>query len=161
MPKKINYYKMKYIKLFENIVDPFDEENWDDDDKPVDYVSIYMSFYSIIISENIVSKEKGDFVYFDSTSEKDIPYKKDILNKKEIFIDDRESSEWLIKVDSRDEIGKYKNFIEKCINDNLNKYIKKNSFEFKLNDGFYIYPLDIEINMKEFNQFIDKYFFKK
>jgi len=152
---------MKKIKKFnESVLDPFGEESWDNEEKniPIDYLSIYISYYSIIISENQISKEYDNYILLNSIEEKDIPYNKKDLSKKENYIVDKESSEWIIKINNRDDIKKHKKFINKCISDNLNKYFKKSDYKFEIN----LYDsIDVRIQLNEFDQYIDKYFFKK
>jgi len=153
---------MKKIKKYnESVLDPFGEESWDDDIvKPIDYLSIYISYYSIIITENQISKEDEYYVYLNSLTEVDIPYNKEKMdkNKNTITIDDEESTEWLIKINNRDNIKNHKNFINKCISNDLTKYFDKTGYKFELNS---IYDdIDIRITKDNFDNCIDKYFFK-
>jgi len=152
---------MKIKKYNESVLDPFGEESWDDDIvKPIDYLSIYISYYSIIITENQISKEDEYYVYLNSLTEVDIPYNKEKMdkNKNTITIDDEESTEWLIKINNRDNIKNHKNFINKCISNDLTKYFDKTGYKFELNS---IYDdIDIRITKDNFDNYIDKYFFK-
>jgi len=151
------------IKKFnESVLDPFGEESWDDEIvKPINYISVYISHYSIIITENVISKEDEYYVYLNSLTEVDIPYNKTVLDKSKniITINDEESTEWLIKVKNRYNIKSHKDFINNCITDNLQKYFDKTGYNFETN-GLYD-DIDIRILKDDFDKYIDKYFFKK
>ena len=135
---------------------------WDTEEfHPIDYLSIFISYNCIIITENKISNKKGNYTYLNSVTERDIPYKTSIFTDDKIIkIEDNESLEYLVKIKERDEIIDLKNFIQNNINENLGKFFGKKGWSFKLGGGFHLYPLDIEIYRKDFNQYIDKYFFK-
>jgi len=153
---------MKIKKFNENVLDPFGEESWDNDVvKPIDYISVYISYYSIIITENIISKDVENYVYLNTLTEMDIPYNKEKIDKSKdiITIENEESTEWLIKIKNREDIKEHKDFINNCITDNLQQFFKVGGYNFETN-GLYD-DIDIRILKEDFNNYIDKYFFKK
>lgn len=151
---------MKYLKIFEKIK-PFDED-WEEfyEESKVEYVTAYMDYNHIIIAESFKSGEKKNYIYLNSLDDINIPYNKKYIKSKENIEILPEGIEYIIKVDNRKEILNYKNKIENFINENLNEYFEINNFRFELNDGFYVYPCYISILKKDFNNYINKYFFK-